>query len=46
MFFFPIAILAIKDETEREFMKELYISHSMNMFRIARSLTKSAAEAK
>lgn len=45
MLFFPIAILTITDETDREFMKELYIEYHMTMFRMARALTDSTHDA-
>ena len=45
MLFFPIAILAITDETDREFMKALYIKYHKNMFRMARALTDSNHDA-
>lgn len=45
MLIFPIAILAITDETDREFMKELYIRYHMTMLRMARALTDSSYDA-
>lgn len=45
MLIFPIVILAITDETDREFMKELYIQYHMTMFRMARALTDSSHDA-
>lgn len=41
----PVAILAITDESDREFMKALYIKYCMTMFRMARSLTDSYQDA-
>ena len=43
--FFPIAILAITDESDREFMKSLYIKYRMVMFRMARSMVDSYQDA-
>lgn len=43
--FFPVAILAITDESDREFMKALYIKYRMTMFRMARSMTDSYQDA-
>lgn len=45
MLYFPQAICAIIDETERDFMKALYIEHRITMFRMARSLTNSKQDA-
>ena len=43
--FFPIAVLAITDESDREFMKSLYIKYRMVMFRMARSMVDSYQDA-
>ena len=43
--FFPVAVLAITDESDREFMKALYIQYRMTMFRMARSMTDSYQDA-
>ena len=45
MIFFPLAILMISDESDREFMKALYIKYRMSMFRMARALTDSEQDA-
>ena len=45
MMFFPLAILMISDESDREFMKALYIKYRMSMFRMARALTDSEQDA-
>lgn len=45
MIFFPTAILTISDESDREFMKALYIKYQMSMFRMARALTSSEQDA-
>lgn len=45
MIFFPLAILMISDESDREFMKALYIKYRMSMFRMARVLTTSEQDA-
>lgn len=45
MVFFPVMILAITDDSDREFMKMIYIQHHMTMFRMARSLTDSHQDA-
>ena len=39
MLLFPAAILTISDESDRDFMKHLYIDHAAQMFRMARALT-------
>ena len=41
MLLFPAAILTISDESDRDFMKHLYINHAARMFRVARALTPS-----
>ena len=38
MLLFPAAILTISDESDRDFMKHLYINHAARMFRVARAL--------
>ena len=43
--FFPIVILAITDDSDREFMKALYIKYHLTMFRMARALTDSKYDA-
>ena len=43
--YFPLVIQMITDETDREFMKALYIKHRVNMFRMARAMTTSEQEA-
>ena len=43
--FFPIVILAIMDDSDREFMKALYIEYQLTMFRMARALTDSSHDA-
>lgn len=43
--FFPIVILAITDDSDRDFMKALYIEYHMTMFRMARALTDSKYDA-
>lgn len=43
--FFPIVILAIMDDSDREFMKVLYIEYQLTMFRMARALTDSSHDA-
>lgn len=45
MLYFPFVILMITDETDREFMKTLYLKHRITMFRMARSLTRSKQDA-
>ena len=45
MIFFSLAILMISDESDREFMKSLYIKYRMCMFRMARALTDSEQDA-
>ena len=45
MMFFPLAILMISDESDRESMKALYIKYRMSMFRMARALTDSEQDA-
>lgn len=45
MLLFPAAILAISDESDRDFMKHLYIDHAAQMFRMARALTDSKQDA-
>ncbi len=45
MMVFPIAILVIIDENDREFMKRLYIKYHLAMFRMARALTDSDHDA-
>ena len=45
MLLFPAAILSISDETDRDFMKHLYIDHAAQMFRMARALTDSRQDA-
>lgn len=42
---FPILILAIADDSDREFMKALYIEYHLTMFRMARALTDSQQDA-
>lgn len=42
---FPFAILAISNDNDREFMKELYVTYHITMLRMARSLTDSMADA-
>ncbi len=42
MLLFPAAILTISDESDRDFMKHLYIDHAAQMFRMARALTDSS----
>lgn len=43
--FFPMVILAITDDSDREFMKALYIKYHLTMFRMARALTDSKYDA-
>ena len=45
MLLFPAAILTISDESDRDFMKHLYINHAARMFRVARALTDSKQDA-
>lgn len=45
MLIFPAAILAIEDENDREFMKQLYIEHHLSMYRMARALSHSLPDA-
>lgn len=45
MMFFPVMILAITDDSDREFMKMIYIQYHMTMFRMARTLTDSHQDA-
>lgn len=45
MFLYPIAILMITDDSDRDFMKALYIKHQMSMFRMARALTDTEQDA-
>lgn len=42
---FPIVILAITDDSDREFMKALYVKYHLTMFRMARALTDSKYDA-
>lgn len=42
---FPIVIMAIENDEDREFMKQLYMKHRISMFKMARSLTKSNVDA-
>ena len=42
---FPFVLLVISDENDREFMQKLYITYHISMFRMARSLTDSMADA-
>ena len=45
MILFPLVILSMTDEADRDFMKALYIEHRMTMFRMARVLTESEQDA-
>lgn len=45
MIVFPIMILAISDEDDQDFMKQLYLTYHISMLRIARSLTVSMTDA-
>ena len=45
MVYFPLVIQMITDETDREFMKALYIKHRVSMFRMARAMTTSEQDA-
>lgn len=45
MVHFPLVIQMITDETDREFMKALYIKHRVSMFRMARAMTTSEQDA-
>ena len=45
MLLFPVVILSVAGETDREFMKALFIRHRITMFRVARTLTKSDPDA-
>ena len=45
MVHFPLVIQMITDETDREFMKALYIKHRISMFRMARAMTTSEQDA-
>jgi len=45
MLLFHAAILTISDESDRDFMKHLYINHAARMFRVARALTDSKQDA-
>ena len=45
MLLFPAAILTISDESDRDFMKHLYINHAAWMFRVARAMTDSKQDA-
>ena len=40
MIFFPLAILMISDESDREFMKALYIKYRMSMLVLSRVMRK------
>lgn len=40
MLLFHAAILTISDESDRDFMKHLYINHAARMFRVARALIR------
>lgn len=42
---FPVVILAIMDDADREWMKALYIRYNLTMFRMARALTDSPQDA-
>lgn len=42
---FPIVILNIIDDSDREFMKALYIKYQLTMFRMARALTDTEYDA-
>lgn len=43
--FIPMQILVIMDDSDREFMKALYIKYNLTMFRMARALTDSQQDA-
>lgn len=45
MLYFPQVICAITDESERDFMKALFVKYRITMFRMARSLTTSKQDA-
>lgn len=45
MMLLPIVILSIMDDSDREFMKALYIKYHLTMFRMARALTDSKFDA-
>ena len=45
MLLFPVVILSVAGETDREFMKALFIRHRITMLRVARTLTKSDPDA-
>lgn len=45
MLIFPAVILAIADESDREFMKTLYVNHYLSMYRMARAMSDSIPDA-